>query len=145
MGGWHLVVSPDVERRHLGRRYRIVLDAARAIPGDRRFHSRRIAEHRKVRIDLRRWHAIARQPITHPFGIVGEHLWRGIWLKQPLMVAGAFCLLAVGHREGAEKRARVRAREHGERGNALGPAVGDVPGQDASPIMADEMETWRAA
>jgi len=40
----------------------------------------------------------------------------------------------------ARKRRRMRPRQHGQRRDPLGPAVGDDPGQAAAPIMADEMK-----
>ena len=41
---------------------------------------------------------------------------------------------------GSQIRCRMRARQHGQRGDPLRPAVGDDPGEAPAPIMADQME-----
>src|SRR5580698_4790962 len=50
------------------------------------------------------------------------------------------CLLAVVHLKGAIEGVGMRARQDGERSEAVRIAVGDTPGNAAAPIMADEMK-----
>jgi hypothetical protein len=56
------------------------------------------------------------------------------------MVARALLLLAVGQCERAIEGVRVRARQHGERGEPFGIAVRHTPRDAAAPVVPDQMK-----
>ena len=60
-------------------------------------------------------------------------------------MARAVRLLAVRQRQRAVEGVRMRTRQHGQRGEALGITVGDAPGDAAAPVVADEMKARPAA
>ena len=87
-----------------------------------------------------RRHAVRRPAIAQPFGIVGQHDIGGIGLEERLVMPRAMRLIAVGHLQRAVEGVGMRPRQDGERGDALGIAVGQRPGDAAAPIMAGEMK-----
>jgi hypothetical protein len=87
--------------------------------------------------------AVARQTVPHPFPVLGEQPLSCARIEQLLVMARAMRLLGI-HLQGAGKRRRMRARQHGQRRDPLGPAIGDDPGEAAAPVMANKVQATLA-
>jgi hypothetical protein len=92
-----------------------------------------------VLLDRRLRHPVAAQPRTHPMRVVRQDLVLGRRLQQPFVMRRA-CRLVRILPHCAVERERVRTRQHGERAQPLGPALGDVPRKAATPVVPDEVK-----
>ena len=80
-------VAPDIKRRYADRTERPADRAARAIPGQRRFHRIFVAEHGEMHLDGVGRDAIGGQTLAQPFGIVSQHDIGGIrFQKRPVVL-----------------------------------------------------------
>ena len=87
-------LAPDEQGRHAGGADRRAL-AARAIPSERCFHGRRIADHRQVLFDGFAGNAVARQAVPHPLPVFGEQPLPGVRIEQFLVMARPVRLLEI--------------------------------------------------
>ena len=111
-----------------------------AVPGERRFDRRRIAQHGKMFLDRRRGHALAEQAVAQAARIVGQQHLAGLGLEECAVMARAVLLSPSGFCERAAERLRMRPRQDGERGEPLGMRAGHAPRDLPAPIVADQME-----
>ena len=72
--------------------------------------------------------------------VVRKQARRGVGIEERLVMPRAVGLIAVRQRQRAVERVGVRARQHRQRGEALGITIGDAPGDAAAPVVADEMK-----
>jgi hypothetical protein len=135
-------IAPDIERGHAGRAERPADRAARAIPGERCFHGLLVAEHGKMLGDRGRRHAVGRQPIAQPFGVVGKNDISRIGLEKGRVMSRALRLLAVQHLQRAVEGIGMRPRQHGQRSDPVRIAVGEPPGDAAAPVVAGQMKAF---
>src|SRR6516162_88640 len=69
--------------------------SARAIPRERCFHGRRIADHQQVLFDGFAGNAVARQTVPHPLPVFGEQPLPGVRIEQFLVMARPVRLLEI--------------------------------------------------
>jgi len=137
-------IAPDVQGRDADRTKRRADRAARAIPAQRRFHRRLVAEHAKVLLDRGMRYAGRRPPLAQPLGVVGKNDIRRAGFEKGLVMSRAVRLIAIGHCERAIEGVGMRPRQHGERRQPIGKAIGERPGDAAAPVVADQMEAAAA-
>ena len=90
-------IAPDVEGGHPDRAERCADRAARAIPGQRRFHRVLVAEHGKMRLDRTCGNAGRGQPLAEPFRIIGQQQIGRTRFEKGLVMPRSVRLIAIGH------------------------------------------------
>ena len=93
-----------------------------------------------MRFDRARRHAVGRQPLAQPSGVVGQHGVGGIGREKRGVVSRALRLIAARHLQGAVESVGMRPRQHRERRQLLRIFVGQRPADAAAPVVPGEMK-----
>jgi hypothetical protein len=120
--------------------------AARPMPDEHRLYRRHCqspspecAHHGQMRCDRRFRHPIPGKSRPNPGRFVGEKPWTCRRVETFLVVLRPMRLLAVRNLKRSSKSC-WGARQHRQRGDMLWIAVGEQPGEAATPIMANQMK-----
>src|SRR5262249_61416122 len=110
------------------------------VTGGRRLERLGIAEHREVFLHRRFGHVALPELPSQPAATVLQEPARGGRIVEGLVVARAILLVVHVLAEGASKGGGMRARKHGERGEALGGMESGDARDLPAPGVPPEME-----
>jgi len=99
-----------------------------------------VTEHGEILLARRFGHAALPELSAQPAAAVFEKTRRGVGIVKGLVMTRAILLVVGIFTESATEGRRMRAREHGEGGEALRMAVGDAPRDLAAPVVPHEMK-----